>query len=184
MNGKHGNGKICAEFTERFQTVFKTNTVDSDRRYESKLQDLLIRNAEYDDASSKVDIGLCQRSLKKMKPNKSPGFDNISAEPLIYDGPVLHVHLCLLFNTMLQHCYVPQDFGFSLIVPLPRDKHDDTTKFDMYRGISLLPAVAKLFEYMLLKLYEHQLTSDPLQFGFKKHSGCCHAVMLFSLLRM
>ena len=64
LNGKHGDGEICAEFTEKFQTVFKTNTVDSDRGYESELQDLLIRNAEYDDASSKVDIGLCQRSLK------------------------------------------------------------------------------------------------------------------------
>jgi len=135
---------------------------------------LLIRNAEYDDASSKVDIGLCQRSLKKMKLNNSPGFDNISAEHLIHGGPMLHVHLCLLFNNMLQHSYVPQDFGFSLIVPLPKDKHDDTTKFDMYRGISLSPA--KLFKYVLLELYEHQLTSDPLQFDFKKHSGCCHAV--------
>jgi len=54
-----------------------------------------------------------------MKLNKSPGFDNISDENLIYGSPVLHVHLCLLFITMLQYCYVPQDFGFSLIVPLP-----------------------------------------------------------------
>jgi len=54
--------------------------------------------------------------------------------------------------------------------------YNPTTKFDMCRGISLSPAVAKLFAYVLLELYEHQLTSDPLQFGFKKHSGCCHAV--------
>jgi len=74
---------------------------------------------------------------------------------------------------------VPQDFGFSLIVPLPKDKHGDTTKFDMYRGISMSPVVAKLFEYVLLEVYEGQLFSDPLQFGFKKHSGCCHA--LFTL---
>ena len=49
----------------------------------------------------------------------------------------------------------------------------------MYRGISLSPMVAKLFEYVLLELYEDQLSSDPLQFGFKKHSGCCHALFTF-----
>ena len=30
-----------------------------------------------------------------------------------------------------------------------------------------------------MKIYEDQLTSDPLQFGFKKHSGCCHALFTF-----
>ena len=96
---------------------------------------------------------LCQRSLRKMKLNKSPGFDNISAEHLVYGGiggPILHVHLCLLFNAMIQHCYVPQDFGFSLIVPLSKDKHGDTSRLDMYRGISLSPMVAKLVEYVFI----------------------------------
>ena len=62
--------------------------------------------ANYEDASPKIDIDLCQRSLRKMKLNKSPGFDNISAEHLVYGGPILHVHLCLLFNAMIQHCYM------------------------------------------------------------------------------
>ena len=53
--------------------------------------------------------------LRKMKLNKSPGFDNISAEHLVYGGPILHVHLA---------------------VPLPRDKHGDTSRLDTYRGIS------------------------------------------------
>jgi len=42
--------------------------------------------ANYDDAFPKIDIDLCQRSLRKMKLNKSPGFDNISAEHLVYGG--------------------------------------------------------------------------------------------------
>jgi len=39
----------------------------------------------------------------------------------------------------------------------------------MYRGITLSPTIAKLFENVLLELYEGQLlSSDDLQFGFKK----------------
>jgi len=45
-----------------------------------------------------------------MKLNKSPRFDNISAEHLVYGGPILHVHLT---------------------VPLPRDEHGDTSRLDM-----------------------------------------------------
>jgi len=41
-----------------------------------------------------------------MKLNISSGFDNISAEYLVYGGDALHIHLCLLFNAMMQHCYV------------------------------------------------------------------------------
>jgi len=76
---------------------------------------------------------------------------------------------------MMQQCYVPQDFGFSFIVPLPKDKHGDTKNTDMYTGISLSPIMAKLLKYIpvLLQIYEDQLTSDLLQFGFKKHSGSC-----------
>ena len=36
--------------------------------------------------------------------------------------------------------------------------------------------MAKLLEYILLEIHEDQLTSDPLQFDYKKHSGCCHAL--------
>ena len=82
---------------------------------------------------------------------------------------------------MMRHCYVPQDFGLSLVVPLPKDKHGDIRNTDMCRGISLSPMMAKLFEYTLLEIYEDQLSSDPLQFGFK---NILDAVMHYLLLRM
>ena len=100
--------------------------MNSGKLYELELQELLQVNVEDEVASPLIDIDLCQRALRKMKSNKTPGFDNISAEHLIYGGTTLYIHLCLLFNAMMQHCYVPRDFGFSLIVPLPKDKHGDT----------------------------------------------------------
>jgi hypothetical protein len=49
----------------------------------------------------------------------------------------------------------------------------------MYTGITLCPMIVKLFEKVLLLLYENDLTSDPLQFGFKKDSSCYHAIFTF-----
>ena len=58
INGKHGDTKICAEFTERFQSVFKTNTVNSDKRYESELQEMLQIKADDDVVTLLVDFDL------------------------------------------------------------------------------------------------------------------------------
>jgi len=49
----------------------------------------------------------------------------------------------------------------------------------MYRAITLSPHIAKLFEYVLQECYGDQLSSDELQFGFKKNSGCSHALFTF-----
>ena len=178
LNGKHGDKNICTEFTAEFCSVFQTNTPNSDLCFKAELQDHLQLNNE-DAHVPLVDVEMLSRCLSKMKINKSPGFDNISAEHLIYSGSDLQVHLCLFFNLLLLHRYVPCEFAYGIIIPLLKDKHGDQTKLDMYRGITLSPTIAKLFEYVLLEFYEGQLSSDDLQFGFKKHSGCSHALFTF-----
>jgi len=50
---------------------------------------------------------------------------------------------------------------------------------DMYRGIMLSPMLSKLFEMVLLHLFQEFLVSDNLQFGFKKNSSCSHALFAF-----
>ena len=68
---------------------------------------------------------------------------------IIYGGEQLAVHLCMLFNALLMHSYVP-----SIIVPLLKNKHGDATQLEMYRGITISPVLSKLFESVLLNLFE------------------------------
>jgi len=75
--------------------------------------------------------------------------------------------------------YVPDDFGHGIIIPLLKDKHGDSSKLEMYRVITLSPTIAKLFELVLVDLYEHQLATHDLQYGFKKQHGCTHALFTF-----
>jgi len=49
----------------------------------------------------------------------------------------------------------------------------------MYRGITLLSVVSKLFEYALLELFNDSLHSDNLRCGFKKGNGCIDAVFYY-----
>ena len=43
----------------------------------------------------------------------------------------------------------------------------DPSKFKSYRAIAGASQLLKLYEYVILKLWGHRLTSDSLQFGFK-----------------
>ena len=64
-----------------------------------------------------------------------------------------------------------------IVHPLLKNKHGDATDINMYRGITISPVISKVFESVLLFLYDNFLTSDTLQYRFlKKHSGCTHAL--------
>ena len=90
--------------------------------------------------------------MYEMKNNKAPGYDGICSEHIKYGGAPVLVHLCLLFNAMIAHSFVPSDFCFGIIVPLLKDKHGDATRLAMYRGITLSSSVSKLFESVLVNI--------------------------------
>ena len=68
-------------------------------------------------------------------------------------------------------------FCHGVIVPLLKSKHGDATQIDMYRGITLSPVISKLFESVLLGVYEDYSDSDNLQFVFL-NSSCNHAMFV------
>ena len=84
---------------------------------------------------------------------------------------------------IINHSYVPADFGLGIIVPLIKDKSGDIENVGNYQGITLIitliPVIFKLFEGVLLSQCEDCLTNDDLQFGFRKGVGCQQA--LFAL---
>ena len=84
--------------------------------------------------------------------------------------------LAALFNAMLQHDYVPDNFGRGIIIPLIKDKSGDASSSSNYRGITLSSTIFKLFEICLLDLFGKYLTSLDLQFGFKKGVSCRDAI--------
>ena len=118
--------------------------------------------------------------MGRLKRRKSANIDGLVSEHIIYGGEQLAVHLCMFFSALLMHSYVSSDFHMGIIVPLLKNKHGDATQLEMYRGITISPVLSKLFELVLLNLFETHFTSDELQFGFKEKSCCSHALFAFN----
>jgi hypothetical protein len=79
---------------------------------------------------------------------------------------------------MIDVCYVPQAFGYSYIVPIPKTKdfYMKALTVNDFRGIAISPLLSKIFELCIHDRYGHFLHSSRNQFGFKKGIGCNHAI--------
>jgi len=99
-----------------------------------------------------IDCQCLQACISHLKYRKASGYDGITNEHIIYGGNNLLVYLCLPFNSLIKHCFVPADFCFGIIVSLLKSKHGDASQIDMYRGITLSSCVSKLFERVLVEI--------------------------------
>ena len=67
---------------------------------------------------------------------------------------------------MLVHGYNPSDLLLSTIIYIPKDLKGSLSKSDNYRGFSLVNSICKLFDYVIINLYDKQLKTSDMQFGF------------------
>ena len=107
--------------------------------------------------------------------SKSAGIDGIVTEHLRHAHPILILLLAKLFNIIIMFGYVPDAFGLGIIVPILKP-NKIVTKVESYRGIALTPVISKVFEQGLLKVLAPFLTTSPMQFGFKRKTGCAKAI--------
>jgi hypothetical protein len=172
VDGKSDDKEIADLFELKFsmigQNVADNNPVDCC----IQPQNNIIVNSDWLISVEDVD----KTVFDKMKRGKAAGMDNLSLEHVVYSHPSLIVHLSNLFNLMIKHGHVPDQFGLGIVVPLIKNKNGDLCQSDNYRGITVSPVISKIFETCLYDKFHQFLASHDLQLGFKKGVGCGPAV--------
>ena len=111
---------------------------------------------------------------------KAVGPDKLSNEHLKFGGTALPAILTRLFNAILLSCHIPDTFRHGYITLIPKGHNKDLTNPSNYRGITLLSAVSKVFEkVILLRLSDLQAKLNPLQGGFRMGFSCLHSAFVF-----
>ena len=100
----------------------------------------------------------------------------VKPQHFLYGGPRLLQHFQILFNSMLQHGFVPTEFLKGTISPIIKDIQGDASDPSNYRGITLSSLPSKLFEFAIQLKTSHLLITDDLQFGFKRKTSTSHAI--------
>ncbi|GBN91069.1 putative RNA-directed DNA polymerase from transposon X-element [Araneus ventricosus] len=118
--------------------------------------------------------------IKTLKPNKSPGLDQISNRMLKNLPLKFILYLTFLMNVLMQNCYFPKCWKTAVVVPIPKP-NSDLSLPQNYRPISLLSCVSKVFESVLLRRLNQFLDDNNIiiseQFGFRKKLSTNHQLV-------
>ena len=123
------------------------------------------------------DAELVGNVIIDLKRGKAAGLDTLTTEHLQNSHCSLPCVLAKLFNLIMQYSHVPDSWGLSYTVPLLKDKNSfKSLKSDDFRGISISCVISKVFEHCVLDRFSTFLVTMDNQFGFKKATGCSHAI--------
>jgi len=130
VNGKFGNNNIIDEFSTFYKNIYVPNSPCSDDQFACRVESWLQQSTYLanDANASFITVNLLYDCIESLKLQKA-GHNGVTSEHIVFGGNDLAVHLCLLFNSMLRHSFVPSDFRFGLIKPVlnrQRYSHNDS----------------------------------------------------------
>ena len=153
INGKMDDTDIANEFATNFKKIYDEANSDRTRQLSrefSTAYSCYVNDHAYDDVSQHyLSWDNMVEVMSKLKAGKASG-SFIKPEHILYGSPQLVVHLHLLFNSLIQHGYVPSEFLQGVISPIIKDPEGDASSVDNYRGITLSHVFSFLFEHAVL----------------------------------
>ena len=83
-------------------------------------------------------------AISKLKPNKKEGLEGSFSNHFIYASHKFVVLFSLLFQSLLNHGYMPEQLLSSIIIPIPKNSKGNLSDLKNYRGIALSCALGKI----------------------------------------
>ena len=173
INNKQSNEDIVNEFGDHFNTLLnnpKGSATCKNRPLPDSTDEVFIVTTEDVD-----------RGIEKLKTNKSKDPFNVLAEHVIHaKNEILTNHIRDILNIAFQDKVTPPPLAVATLIPLVKSYRKSLKSGNNYRGISLIPIMTKIMEYIILNRCPELKNSCNSQFGFKKESSTLHAEFLIS----
>ncbi|KAK3108995.1 hypothetical protein FSP39_020463 [Pinctada imbricata] len=160
-----------ASFYEDLAIPKDSSSFDSDYKARISADLDLIRQAASttSDPIPYVETAEVERAISKLHTKKAADEFGLVSEHLKVAGTIILEPLALIFNAIIQLRYIPDHFKSGVLHPIHK-KGKDPSLFTNYRGITITPLFAKVFEHVILEKVESCLpaSQSSLQFGFSK----------------
>ena len=129
---------------------------------------------------NRITPNLVKEASKKLTSNKSDPVSDIVSDFLINAPDILYVQLSNIMKSSVTHGYISRILGFCTLLPIIKDKLGSFEDSSNYRSIAISSVILKLFDWVLILLYNDKLHLDHLQFSYQKNcstSMCTWMVM-------
>ena len=166
MAGACGSEAICAMWQRHYQGLLNSSTDKSKK--DSVLS--VLHSLNDSDTMDRITPDDIKEAIKALKKGKSKGPDGISAEHLIYCDQKIFYLLSILFNAMIIHAYIPDEFMLSFIIPLVKDTKGDIISKDNYRPIAIRSILSRVVELIILSTFGYLIDTSDNQFGLQEWS--------------
>lgn len=128
---------------------------------------------------SELTLKEIDEAFSSLKINKSPGFDGISSNLVIFNKNHIIKPLFHVLKLSINEGVFPETLKVAKVYPIYKGK--DSSDISNYRPISVLSVFSKIFErVMYSRIYAH-FTKNNLfyskQFGFQKNFSTEHAIL-------
>ena len=171
MDGKSNPDEIADHFGEIYKNIYNREGSDEPlKKFFDKISGEC--SAADIDVLNKVDASLIKRLVKeKLKCNKTdPEFD-LTTDALKHSPDSLYSNIASMVRSMLIYGHVCMELLGNAIIPLIKDKNGKDDDSNNYRGIALSSLILKIFDWILLLLFDEELGTDQNQFGFEAGSS-------------
>ena len=157
---------IANLFYNKFNSLYNSSDTESNHM-ENIVKELNNRiSTTRGKKSHIITYSIVRKLSQKLKQNKLDGMQGFNSNCVVYGSKQLHTLLALYFTAMISHGYTSQKLLLGTICPIP--KSNDLINSDKYRAIVLCNCISKLFDLIFIDKHGLELSSDFLQFGFKK----------------
>ena len=171
IDDKNSPEEIADHFGEIYKELFnKTGSADPMKNLLKEVNGEITEDQLAD--VMKVNSELIQKILKeRIKPGKTdPEFEMTT--DAMKNGPAeLSDHLATFIRSCLTHGYISLVLLTCAIQPLVKDTNGKLDSSANYRGIGIGSLIMKVIDWIVLILFDNELTSDPNQFGFQAKSS-------------
>jgi hypothetical protein len=115
----------------------------------------------------------------ELKNNKAAGPSKLSNEAFKYITCAFIIWVIkYIFEQIINTGQMSELFNTGLITLLIKDSKKPNNDLGNLRPIMLSDTLANLFEKLILKYLEPNITLSPFQFGFRPNSSCAHAITI------
>ena len=171
VDGISDASRISKLFADNYRHLYNTISYDSGD-LQCIINELNHKLAQEADVSVYVsNVSHVKAAVNRLKSHKNDGSTDLSSDHIIHACDDLHVHTALLFNAILVHGSLPNDFLYSTIVPIPKGRNVNVADSANFRGIAVCSVFGKLFDNIVLQQFSDSFHTSQLQFGFKAKSS-------------
>ena len=174
LEGKVTKTDIIEKFRECYEKLYNSSDKTEEMKAVKKDIDLLIMKdiPTSIHEANKITPDIVRAATELMKAGKSDVSGDYTSDVFIHAPQVVMDQLAAIFRSYLIHGNTTKEILACSFLPLLKSNLKDPRKYDSYRAIAGASQLLKLFEYVVMILWGNQISSDSLQFGYKKsHSA-------------